>query len=318
MRRVSVLVAVVVAALACVTPTGIPAAFAARPVHRTVEFTLSAGNGFQVLVQARDDGVSLEVWRRGQLAIYAVPGRVSRGGDVEARFGNQGRISVAFRPDRSIPHPCKNVSEGTDGFFVGTIRFRGERHYLDLDAARARGNADVPAVAPSCEPKSGKSARGRSLRPPGHFAVLARSLAEEIKEVEEEESVQTETAYLKAQSAAGSRQGVSFTATGSRRGPKTESSFSELKIERRGRMIVVRGATTFTRNTAAFSFDAQLESAVLRPPKPFHGEATLHREPDGAIAWSGSVSVPIFGGDRVTLEAPGVVAKLVREIPPEE
>jgi hypothetical protein len=293
---------------------GTSGAFAARPVHRTTEFTLSAGSGFRVLVQGRDDGVSLAVWRRNQIAIYAVPGWVSRAGDVKARFGNLGRISVAFEPDRSVPHPCRNVSEGTEGVFVGRIRFRGERHYLGLDADRARGNADVPAVAPSCKPKSGESAPKRSPLAPRSLAGRARSLAEEIEEIEEEEALKTETAYLTARSS----DGVSFVASGLRRGPKAESSFTESKVERRGRMIVLRGATVFTRSTTAFTFDAQLESAILSPPKPIHGEATLRREPDGTIAWAGSLSVPIFGGDRVALTRPDVVAKLIRKIPSEE
>lgn len=312
MRRVSVLMVVGAVIAAFVALTGASGAVAARPVHRTAEFTLSAGNGLRVTVQAQDRGVVLVVTRRHQVAFYAVPGRVSQTGDVEARFGGLGRISVAFEPDSSIRHPCKEVPEGTDGVFVGTIRFRGERHYLSLDADRAKGNADVPAVPASCEPESRKSGPERPLLTSG---FLTPNIQISSGGSEESEAGENETAYLTAQS----RNRVSFVAIGRRQpGQDGESDFFGGKVEHRRRMLVFRGASVPTRTATAFDFDAQLESAALRPPKPFHGEATFHREPDGATTWRGSLSVTIFGGDRVALTGRDVVAKLVREIPFEE
>lgn len=83
-------------------------------------------------------------------------------------------------------------------------------------------------------------------------------------------------------------------------------------------MVVLRSATAFTRIATAFDFDAQLETATLRPPQPFQGEAGFQRESNGKTVWTGSISVPILGGGRIALGGHDVVANMVRGIPPEE
>jgi hypothetical protein len=182
---------------------------------------------------------------------------------------------------------------------------------LSLDADRARGNADVPAVPASCGPESRKLSPERPLLTSG---FLTSNIQISSGGSEESEAGESETAYLTAQS----RNRVSFVAIGRRQpGQGAESDFFGGKVERRGRMLVFRGASVPTRMAAAFDFDAQLESATLHPPNPFHGEATFHREPGGATTWTGSLSVAVFGGDRVALTGRDVVAKLVREIPSE-
>jgi hypothetical protein len=293
MRRASSILLALAAAFVPATAAAAPSS-EARSSHATVQFKLTSTNGFRASVETFGREVVLTLSRGAQFAIYRVHGTVSADGDVDARFGSLGRISLSFEPDAVAHDPCREEIEGRAGDFAGTIAFAGERHYVRLRANRVRGHAYFRGEAGGC---------GRRPSSPGRRGPVR---------IEEEEAEEGDTAALTLYGPGKRR---AFRAIGSRPpAGQGYALFFAVADERRGRMRVSRGLGKVAR-ARTFLFDSSLSTATVRPPKPFQGEGSFQRSPDGSTAWTGSVTAPILGAGRVTVARPGFAATMVREVP---
>lgn len=110
---------------------------------------IEASNGYEGWIATEGHKRVILTLRKGETTIEAqTSGRVTRHG-IKARFGDLGRISVRFRgrPLSLLPRDdedgkpnCrgrKSVFEG--GVFSGTIRFRGENGFTEVNSKRAGG-----------------------------------------------------------------------------------------------------------------------------------------------------------------------------------
>jgi hypothetical protein len=79
---------------------------------------------------------------------YSVPGKVT-GKRIRARLGRFGRISVRFHPRKrralDLGRHCTGRIPEQFGGFTGTIHFRGEHGYTEVQARRAKGRFIFPA-----------------------------------------------------------------------------------------------------------------------------------------------------------------------------
>lgn len=293
MRRASSALLALAAAFIPVSAAAAAPSSDARPSHATVQFKLTSANGFRASVETFGRQVDLTLSRGGQFAIYRVRGTVSADGDLDARFGSLGRISVSFEPDAVAHDPCREEIEDRAGDFTGTIAFSGERHYVRLRANRVRGHAYIRGEAGGC--RTGSS-------PPGRRGP----------EIEEEEAEEGDTATLIVN---GPRKRRGLQAIGAR--PPAGQGYAYFFAwtdERRGKMRVSRGLGKLAR-VRTFLFDSSLATATVRPPQPFQGDGTFQRNPDGSTAWTGTVTAPILGAGRLTVARSGFAATMVREVP---
>jgi hypothetical protein len=293
MRRASPVLLALALALAAATAATAKPPIRARPAPATVNFKLTSANGFRASVETFGRQITLTLYRHQQFAIYRVRGKVSADGDVDARFGSLGRISVAFKPDAVAHDPCREEIEGRAGVFAGTIAFTGEQDYVRLRADRVRGHAYIRGEAKGCEPTPLASRRGSD-------------------EIERQEAEEPDTATLTVY---GPRKRRAFRAIGARPDQgQGYTYFFAWADERRGRMRVSRGIGKSARSRT-FVFGPSLTTATVRPPEPFGGGGSFQRNPDGSTVWTGSLTVPILGAGRLTVARPGFAATMVREIP---
>jgi hypothetical protein len=90
-----------------------------------------------------------------------------------------------------------------------------------------------------------------------------------------------------------------------------------LAEEREG-MAVARGLQ-LTAGSDAFRWNLEKGTATLRPPAPFTGSATFTRHGhDGHGTWSGSLGMPILGGEPVELAGREFRAFIHKGVPQDE
>ncbi|HWM63685.1 MAG TPA: hypothetical protein VNP96_06815 [Solirubrobacterales bacterium] len=259
------------------------------------EFAVKATNGYEISVEGIGAQVTMTVKGRGATATYTVQGRVSPR-RLKGRFGNLGRIAMRFqargKPKRIAPPegcqgPKRNLSEGV---FVGSFRFKGERGYTQLQKKRVPGSVStgrrwrcgsLEGSGPAAGPGGGLDRLpfwGR-IHVLGAFDPKERSVfaAVGFKEVDEID----DTIFL-----AGT-------------------------TERHGSMRIGRSALAFAR-ARAFAAAPGLTGATVRPPRPFRGTAVFVRNADGATSWDGPLTVSLPGAEAVPLTGPGFTTDLVR------
>lgn len=157
------------------------------------------------------------------------------------------------------------------GHFVGTIRFAGEGRYTEVDARRARGNSYVERPW-RCAPR--KVGRVRPCRP-------------EEQDEQESDSVELE---------AGSPHHKAELAAAVYRSPG-QNPFTLVNAtteERRGRMEIAR-AVFAAGAEQIFTYDGELTSATVAPPRPFEGAATFQQSAEGKVSWTGDLRVSLPG-----------------------
>ena len=300
MRRALVLAGVIVAALLATVPALAPAAGrAARPeVEREVTLVLRA-EGFVVLFDTTDNDGELSAYlaivRGRQRADYSVPVKITAD-TVKARFGTLGELDFHYAPTRKAAAGCTQEVEGK-AHFEGTFTFTGENEYVHIDADSAEGVYHV--YAPN------GCAQERRLR----------------RVVPYSPSYSEEGATLEAK--AGSRaQGHGLELSVFDAGPHAHGRakgaiFGELWEQREG-MVVSRGVTMPLR-TGAFSWNLDAGTATLRPPAPFAGSAHFTRHgTNGHGTWSGSLAMPILGGEPVELAGSDFRAYIHKGVPQDE
>jgi hypothetical protein len=292
--------AIAIVVLLAAVPAGVaPAASSKTEATAWVEFTLRANRGLHAKLEASNGEISLEIRRKGRLVSYRVEGEATEAG-LKAQFGDLGLIDVTFRPTETLstsepPKRCEGEPwTRSEGFFVGTIEFTGEREYVRIEASRAKG---LMTVYPEwqCDLRKGPI-RNRSA-PQG----LARdSRAEE------------EPATLSAFSR---RCRCGFTAVGARyRNGRGRSIFLGVKVESREGMEIGRLTIAYA-GASTFAFDHAAGTATVHPPPPFSGHATFKRRPRGRDLWRSTIRAPLLGVDPVSPRGPSFRTVLRREYP---
>ena len=260
------------------------------------EIQLTGSNGYAVNIEGSGSRVTLTVARGSTFASYAVRGRASTEG-VIARFGHFGRVSVKFRPSgkerrKEPPKRCRGKAAVTRfGVFAGTVRFTGEDGYTRVAAHRAKG-ATTTSPRWKCKRRRGT----------GKFLALSD---------DPEKPPPDESGLRSAALAASTPHGRRHLDVLGFRGPKGDgfTFFLASATERRGSVRISRLAFASGRNRT-FVFDEALDSATVRPPKPFHGTATFQRDPDGSTSWAGSLTVSLPGTENLALAGPRFKASL--------
>jgi len=301
MRRALVLAGVMLAgllAMVSVLATAAPARLAEREVERELIFAVPAEGGFHdaVWVTNNDGDISatLIIAKDQQVAYYSVPAKVTAK-RVTARFGSLGELDFTFAPKRNGSTRCTGAEEG-EATFEGTFAFTGENEYVHLEADRAEGSFQIYPEPKGCR-QTGRPRRAVPYRP----------------------SYSSEGVTLRAQ-AGSPQQGVIrevdvYDAGG--RGPHRVGVSAVLAEEREG-MSVQRGVSGPARSSA-FSWSLAKGTATLRPPAPFTGSAHFVRQGNnGHGTWTGSLSMPILGGEPVELAGSAFRAFVHKGVPQDE
>ena len=218
-------------------------------------FKLAGSNGFTVYVQYGNDRVWVAAKRgRRSASYFGAAAMTPRGHRLDADLGAIADIHVTFHRTeirRYVWDTCREdeYARGEFGYYTGTIRFRGERRYTEVEATRARS---LP-YRTSC--------RSEGVGSPGSGARLT---------IERDwSSFQTR-----------------FEATENRRGRPVRyfaSLFEQVNGLQILRVIEARAGTGF------FTYDRPLTKAVLRTPPPFSGRVVLRRRAGGQKRLRGTI-----------------------------
>lgn len=277
------------AALALLLPAVVQAE--EEGASQSTAFRLQASNGYEFIVEAGMPPEGEEGWigifllhGRTTGATYAAPATVARN-RIEADLGGLGKIAVMRVPTGRM----KTVRKCQRGPKVrveaerweGTIEFRGEEDFAEVDASRA------PIVElPECGviPEGGRPP-GKAL--PGAFLTAHKGTSVESNE-------------------------VNFSAVQRRPGART--AVSAETEEHRGEMEIHR-AVGIRAPAGALIYDRRLRVATVRPPAPFAGHASFHGHPStrgvgGSGHWSGNLTVDLPGRAGVRITGPGFNAQL--------
>jgi hypothetical protein len=295
MRRALSLAGVLAAGLLAAVPTF--AADPGREIERTLTFGLEA-HGFNagVWVSNNDGDVDamLIVARGQQVAYYVTPAKVTAD-RVTARFGKLGELDYHFASKPNTRVDCRGSEEGK-AVFDGTFEFTGENGYVHIEAAHAEGSFQVYPEPKNC-------AQGQRAR---RFVPYSPSYSDEGATLEAStklrgrKMVREVTVYDEGQ-----------------RGPHKVAVIATLG-ERREGMTVARGVQ-LAASSGAFRWNLEKGTATLRPPKPFTGSATFIRHGhNGHGTWSGSLGMPILGGEPVKLAGSEFRAFIHQGVPQDE
>lgn len=304
MRRAAALVLSLFAGFVVVGSAATDAVAARRAPRSLARFELHGSHGYRASVEASGPRLRLTLERRVKpvftLVRYSARARTTPGG-VRARLGDLGRISVRFTPTGTArqvwpPHECDGVPVvGQVGVFSGTIRFRGEDGYVELDAKRAAGRAATFSRW-TCGPhtgflnrtasSSGEVPRGGEAEPP-IYAVLATSTPSGGR-------------LLFALASHPDERELPFISAGT--------------IERRQGMRIQR-VISVAGPTRSFVFEDNLRTASIEPPAPFSGSAGFERVARGQKTWTGDLSVSLPGRPDIALAGPKFEALLRHDIP---
>ncbi len=251
-----------------------------------------AEHGLSVKLEADDDEIELKVSKRGQQAVYFAPGKVTPEG-IAVKFGAFGEFVVAYEPFRRLEeHGPNRHCEGepittTEGFFRGTMRFRGEDGYFNVEAARAKGTL-VRQPEWKCDYGRAGASRARGGDAGKEKATLVAS---------------------------SHRDRIQFSAIRARQ--KNEHPFTyffainQEVVEK----VAISRFTYSVARSADFTFDNRRGTATVDPPAPFAGSAHYARRPDGPDRWSGSLTAPLLGLGSIRLTGPDFRAAMVRQLP---
>jgi hypothetical protein len=299
MRRALVIAGMMLVGLLAAVPaiaSAAPGDRTAAEVEREVTFTLRA-EGFTVLLDTTDnDGevsAYLAIGRGGQTASYQVPATVTAD-TVKAQFGSLGELDYHYVPEGKPASECNGDGKA---HFDGTFAFTGENGYVHIDADSAKG------VYQSYSPSG--CARARLRR----------------RVVPYQPSYSDEGATLHA-NAGSRRQGKGLDLSVFDAGPQVHGRlkggiFGALWEAREG-MVISRGVSMSLR-AGAFSWNLAAGTATLRAPAPFTGSARFTRHGrNGHGTWTGSLAMPILGGEPVELAGPAFRAFIHKGVPQDE
>jgi hypothetical protein len=278
MRRALVLAGVIVVGMLAMVPALAPAAEA--PI-RKVEFKFHA-DGFLVTMknEVTEEKVELTFFRHGEVAYYVVPAEITED-TLKARFGRLGELDYTFTPTRS--GDCA-------GAYEGTFDFTGENDYVSFEVGRLRGTLDGPATK-SCKPPGGRKVRMHTT-------------------TETEEAHGDEEASLLAHTGRPLPVRSLVVFEGESKG-RRRVLFSGFEYEEEEGMTIARGAQA-AGPPRDFTWNLKAGTARIAPPAPFSGSATFKRRSGGHSTWSGSLRVPVPGGQPMRLAGGAFKAQLIK------
>jgi hypothetical protein len=263
-----------------------PVTASARSLPAPGMFKLEASSGYSVLVggipsrRGRPASVFMFVRGRAAAVTYFAPATVTET-SIQASLGELGEIDVRFQPsgrarrERSV---CGGKPVAFDsGSYEGVIDFEGEEGYTQVNATRAEGDLQffLDLICPgNIGPSgSGPGAPGAELRVrqrPTHPALT-------------------------------------FVAHKNRPGDR---AFFEASVTERHDGIGIERSVGSSGRASAFDYDSMLQTATVKPPAPFSGQATFRRNAAPANRWTGRLSVDFPGRSDVSLTAGAVHASI--------
>lgn len=258
-----------------------------EPPYFAHHLKLEPSNGFHIGLAASSEAlgfpaeVSIGVETKRSAALYIVPAKVTAT-SIEADLGPFGRVDLVMRGSGREKTVSIRCSKGQKypyetGVWEGVVEFRGEGGYAHGRATRL---PVLPYISSYCGSGSGRGeSRGSDERP---------------------------GARLKGISFAHGRV-LSFQVNKNR--PRARALFEAQIRERREGVKIYRFADGWL-PTSAFRFDPDLRTAMLSPPAPFSGSASLYRRPNSVPPlWGGDLALE-FPGRTVHLAGPGVNVNL--------
>ena len=249
-------------------------------------------HGLSVKLEADDDEIELKVSKRGQQAVYFAPGEVTPEG-VAVKFGGFGEFVVSYEPFRTLEeHGPNRHCKGepittTEGFFRGTMRFRGEDGYFAVEASRAKGTL---VRQPEWKCDYGRAGASRAVGGDAgkeKATLLASSRSDRIQ----------------------------FSAIGARRKDERPFTYFFAVNQEVVEKVAISRFTYAGARSADLTFDTRHGTATVDPPAPFAGSAHYVRRSEGPDRWSGSLTAPLLGLGRIRLTGPDFRAAMVRKLP---
>jgi hypothetical protein len=277
----------------------VPAGASAKPGYVTfpgdhrIELSLKGSHGYVVELVERPGRHVFELiaYKGPNVVIYLLLHAHERGDGIEARLPGVGRVALEFQPAGPAqrepgffaPQCHGGGTVKQPGYFVGTIRFRGERGYTAVHTTRAKGS-NVTTKKEICK----------------------RSMFNDNPEPETEEATRL-FAYSRSRGRL-----VQFSGRTLSDPFDPSTFFSGSLTERREGMVIFRqSAASGTEHDLSPGDSGDFPpSATVTPPDPFLGSAVFQRMPGGGNSWTGSLSVDLPGAGRVAMAGPGFSARL--------
>ena len=273
----------VVALAACVVMLGACAAPAVAEGEAETgafgAFRLKGTNGYSIFAiafskpQFKHGELALFVGGKGGTAIYLAPAKVEPEA-IEADLGAVGRIAVHFEPSgprERVDARCKENGsvDFQPGFWGGTIEFRGEEGFTEVEVGRSRATVSPFFELGGCGFTAIGETGGRDVE---GARLIARSASAR------------ETRFLQ----------VNKNHNGAR-------AYLEVDVEERREGLIVDRSTRGYFPPAAFVFGPRLRTATVAPPAPFAGHGAFHRNAERGNRWTGNLTVDLPGRADVPL-----------------
>jgi hypothetical protein len=256
------------------------------------------GFGINIYVTNNDGDVTaaMIVSRGRQVVYYIVPGKVTAE-RVTAKFGAFGELDYTFRPKGKGSAECLGASDmENEAEFDGTFTFTGENEYVHVEADHVDGTVHLYPVPKQCA----QTRRARRVVP-YHPSYSDKGA----------------TLQARAVSLGGRKVREANVYDGGGRGPHRIAIFAYL-AERREGVNIARGVQ-MAAPSSAFNWNLDAGTASLRAPAPFTGSAKFTRRGhDGHGTWTGSLGMPILGGEPVEVAGSAFRAFIHKGTPQDE
>lgn len=253
-------------------------------------FRLDGSNGYAVRIYAYSDPlgegerISVSAVRKGSAAYYSAPVRMTAT-TISADLGSLGKVDLGLNPsgrEKTIRLRCSRGATFTyePGVYEGVLEFKGEEGYTTVSVTR------LP-LRPLIEPSTfcGGGSGSGEVSGPGVPGARLRGIS-----------------YADGRA-------LSFQVNKNR--PRGVVVFEASLRERHGGIRIHREAKGATKS-GAFRFRPDLATAVLSPPAPFSGSASLSRSPDSVNPiWTGGLALDFPGRSNLPLAGSAVHVSLV-------
>jgi hypothetical protein len=303
LRSLTVLTLVALAAAVALTPTAATAAPARNlPASPEAEFEVAGTHGFLVHFSVSKGSVAAVATKGPDLVSYRAHGGEAADGRFAGTFPGIGRVAVRFHQHgktKRVTILCpKAPTLARPGFFVGTIRLRGEQGYTEVRGTRAEGTlAETPG--PKCNPR----------QKPRQPTLLRAGKPGKSK-------------FLSIQAKAGNVEVLAGQSSG---GKVSLSILGALRSHHHDGMLVENAVLQFgSAPTILPSEDVDFpKTATVAPGAPFSGSATFEFSDTKTSTWTGDLAVELPGVGRVSLAGPRYRSHLcsgkrcVGSLPPE-
>jgi hypothetical protein len=274
-----VLVPLCVLAIALLVPTGAAAGSGAIVGlgDRHAEAHLMGTHGFRITILA-SSGDLIVTARKGTAAVnyFLLKGGLE-GDRIHSRLPGVGRVFLEFH-DRHSNHrstdSCRGpASPARKGFFVGTVKIRGERDYTEATSHHVRGEI-VQEGRDKCRRQASARASSASSR------------------------------LLSASTSRGKGRLSFFAFSFPSAKLHSDLVFGASLLRVRGKMVITTTQNALGKSPDALQIAAPPRSASVIPPAPFTGSASFLQEAEDQFSWTGDLAVELPGVGEVSLAGP--------------